>query len=689
METFSRFTSMLLHALESREPTVDLLDSFIDHWKSITNYYVQTTDEHVPVRQTDIPWCLRQMLDILVYEEKQQAQYPGPCMEFLLHQKILETLVTLGKAQYPPGMLQQVLLFFSKLLSQVQQPLLHLTTVYIPVQLIGLCALPGSHTEKEEAQFLLVICSRAKEDQNTLRLVLTLPDQSAARTPTSDQSQSFNHSADKAVLVSQSDSSACSPVQSERSLLWVLMELSKSQKSSVSVKVLQSLLLLIQTSGELLSELTQLGELLSGRLTKVYSLMVLEDGLDPGAVQGWRHIPWSSQYSSPDSPGHMTSFFCWLDFVDHLITEAPQVFSEQVSQCVCDGWMVDVLQPQLLHMCEQVVLVSTSVLCAVVRLVRSPSLLDRLVHFLLRTEMLTETLLRHCDHVNDQISLVSLSLLDELLQKPHRDILDVLLLDFLRGRSYLSPPGQEEPQADSGEDGEDDEDDPFFTDGPAHLSPPCQSGPRTHNDIINSFLCVVPVQVRSGQLLQEGGYESYVHDAHALVTQSQALSLSWDWPVSLPPPTLPSGGDSAFSEGHMIKVLFDRLGRILEQPYDLNLQLTSVLSRLASFRHPLVNEFLLNPYIHLKPGTRTLFSVLIRVMSELMLRIQEVPQLSDRLLDTRKHLLGLDQNTRLDHLTLLRGIVVLEEFCKELAAVAFVKMPLDLDWDQDKDQDQD
>lgn len=30
-------------------------------------------DDNRPVKQTDIPWCLRQMLDILVYEEKQQV----------------------------------------------------------------------------------------------------------------------------------------------------------------------------------------------------------------------------------------------------------------------------------------------------------------------------------------------------------------------------------------------------------------------------------------------------------------------------------------------------------------------------------------------------------------------------------------------------------------------------------------
>lgn len=57
-------------------------------------------DESIPARQTDIPWHLRQMLDILVYEEKQfPAGEAGPCLEYLLQHKVLETLSTLGKAE--------------------------------------------------------------------------------------------------------------------------------------------------------------------------------------------------------------------------------------------------------------------------------------------------------------------------------------------------------------------------------------------------------------------------------------------------------------------------------------------------------------------------------------------------------------------------------------------------------------
>ncbi|KAM4746726.1 FHF complex subunit HOOK-interacting protein 2B [Anableps anableps] len=669
MEMFSKLSGMLLHALETREPTVDLLVSFIDHWKSITNYYIQTTDESRPASQTDIPWRLRQMSDILVYEEKQQdVEDTGPCLEYLLQHKLLETLCTLGKAQYPPGMTQQVLLFFSKLLSQMQKPLLQLVPVYRPVQkLIGLCALPGSCTEKEEAQFLLAVCTRVAQDPHVLRYVLQLPDRQLASS-------------------SQSESSASSPVQSEHGLLWTLLQLSRSQRSGVRLKACEALLLLSclldGSSGELLPAGTQLGELLAGRLQELHSLLPLEE-LDAAELRSWPRPSWRSE-SQPD---HMTKFLAWLDFLDHLTREAPQVLSVQVSQCVRHLWLVETLRPQLLNTCEQSVLVSTSVLCSAVRLVQSPSLLDQLVIFLLRTPSLMELLLQRCDHVSDQISMASLSLVDELLQKPHRDILDTLVLSFLRSRSYLSSPvgGQEDRQPESSDDGEDTqdlEDDPFFSDGfpDDHLPPPHlhqSAAPGSAADIINSFLCLVPVQVRSAHLLQEGGYESYVHDARTLVTQCQSLSLSWDWPPTLPPPTCSSGKEGDFFEGHLLRVLFERLGHILQQPYELNLQLTAILSRLCAFNHPLLDEYLLDPYVHLSPCSRSLFSVLVRVMGELMERIQQVPNLSERLLDTRRHLLGLNRHTGLDHLTLLKGIIVLEEFCKELAAITFVKMPLD------------
>lgn len=66
----------------------------------LTRFPESRLDEDTPAKKTDIPWRLKQMLDILVYEERQQAAgEAGPCLEYLLQHKILETLCTLGKAE--------------------------------------------------------------------------------------------------------------------------------------------------------------------------------------------------------------------------------------------------------------------------------------------------------------------------------------------------------------------------------------------------------------------------------------------------------------------------------------------------------------------------------------------------------------------------------------------------------------
>ncbi|XP_052334547.1 FHF complex subunit HOOK interacting protein 2A-like [Oncorhynchus keta] len=97
------------------------------HWKAITHYYIETSDDKDPVTDTNIPSHLELMLDILTQEESEDT---GPCMEYLLHHKILETVYTLGKADCPPGMKQQVLL------GRIRQPLLPHINVHRPVLII-------------------------------------------------------------------------------------------------------------------------------------------------------------------------------------------------------------------------------------------------------------------------------------------------------------------------------------------------------------------------------------------------------------------------------------------------------------------------------------------------------------------------------------------------------------------------
>ncbi|KAM5264515.1 FHF complex subunit HOOK-interacting protein 2B isoform 2-T2 [Ctenodactylus gundi] len=724
----SRLGALLQEAVGAREPSLDLLQAFIEHWKGITHYYIESTDENTPAKKTDIPWRLKQMLDILVYEEQQQtaAGEAGPCLEYLLQHKILETLCTLGKAEYPPGMRQQVFLFFSRVLAQVQHPLLHYLSVHRPVQkLLRLGGtVPGSLTEKEEVQFTSVLCSKIQQDPELLTYILEgkkiigrkkSSRESAAPSKDIASPKNKDSSPNSApVRGPQLDGEDCGtqavndhlPAETEGSsgghgegnLVTSLLGLCRS-KGRVALKAQENLLLLVSVASPAaatyLAQSSPCCVAIAEHLCQLYrSLPAFLDPTDIAALEGisWRLPSAPSDEASFPGKEALAAFLGWFDYCNHLITEAHMVVADTLAKAVAERLFVGTLQPQLLHVSEQTILTSTALLTAMLRQLRSPVLLQEAMTFLLSTHpgpataednprTLCEHLIGHCDHLSDEISVTTLRLFEELLQKPHEQVIHSLVLCHLEGRLYVA---RGSPEPENYEDNLDLEEDPYFTDGflDSGLQPstkprpaPATSDGRTAvTEIVNSFLCLVPEEAKTSAFLEDTGYDTYVHDAYGLFQECSARVMPWGWPRG-PSPVDPHEPERPFFEGPFLQVLFDRMARILDQPYSLNLQVTSVLSRLALFPHPHIHEYLLDPYISLAPGCRSLFSVLVRVIGDLMQRIQRVPQFPGKLLLVRRQLMGQVPGEQLDHQTLLQGVVVLEEFCKELAAIAFVKFP--------------
>ncbi|XP_004630693.1 protein FAM160B2 isoform X2 [Octodon degus] len=725
----SRLGALLQEAVGAREPSIDLLQAFVEHWKGITHYYIESTDENTPAKKTDIPWRLKQMLDILVYEEQQQsaAGEAGPCLEYLLQHKILETLCTLGKAEYPPGMRQQVFQFFSKVLAQVQHPLLHYLSVHRPVQkLLRLGgAVPGSLTEKEEVQFTSVLCSKIQQDPELLTYILEgkkiIGKKKSSRESTALSKDTASHrdkdccqncAPDRAPQLDGEcsgaqalDSHLPAPVETEgpdgpgeSNLITTLLGLCKSKKGRVALKAQENLLLLVgvasPAAATYLAQSSACCAEISEHLCQLYrSLPAFLDPADIAALEGisWRLPSAPSDEASFPGKEALAAFLGWFDYCDHLITEAHTVVADVLAKAVAERLFVDALQPQLLHVSEQSILTSTALLTAMLRQLRSPILLQEAVTFLLGSHRqpaatedsprtLCDHLIGHCDHLSDEISIATLRLFEELLQKPHEGVIYSLVLCNLEGRLYVA---RSSPEPENYEDTVDLEEDPYFTDGfdsglqpsvKPRQAPATLDGKTAVTEIVNSFLCLVPEEAKTSAFLEETGYDTYVHDAYGLFQECSSRVALWGWPQT-PTPLDPHEPERPFFEGHFLGVLFNRIARILDQPYSLNLQVTSVLSRLALFPHPHIHEYLLDPYINLAPGCRSLFSVLVRVIGDLMQRIQRIPQFPGKLLLVRKQLMGQVPGEQLDHQTLLQGVVVLEEFCKELAAIAFVKFP--------------
>ncbi|XP_058841370.1 FHF complex subunit HOOK interacting protein 2A-like isoform X3 [Acipenser ruthenus] len=572
---FSKFTSILQHAVEALAPSLPLQEDFVYHWKAITHYYIETSDDKAPVTDTNIPSHLEQMLDILIQEENErESGETGPCMEYLLHHKILETLYTLGKADCPPGMKQQVLSFYTKLLGRIRQPLLPHINVHRPVQkLIRLCGeVLTAPTENEEIQFLCIVCAKLKQDPYLVNFFLEVkqdpvlhsyrrqvssqaaettlnkskagasgssipvresisgklkePSASSASdtgqteltgepgAATNNETESTEQTSEEPASVntlhipsqnktaaeesasvntlhipSQNEPAANCPNQ-DYNLVNSLLNLTRSPDGRIVVKACEGLMLLVSlpepAAAKCLTENTALCELLTERLTVFYK--ALPQSMDPLDIETVESVNWGlDAYSGKEDttafPGKraLISFLSWLDYCDQLIKEAQKTAAVTLARYVRERFFVSVMEPQLMQTSEIGILTSTALLNRLIRQVTSGALLQETIYFILGEQREPETLaginsyplrhrlIEHCDHLSDEISIMTLRMFEHLLQKPSEHIIYNLVIRNLEERNYTEykPPCQEDK--DMVENGQiagaiDLEEDPLFTD---------------------------------------------------------------------------------------------------------------------------------------------------------------------------------------------------------------------------------
>lgn len=695
---WSRLGALLQQVVEPHEASQDLQQSFIQHWKGVTQYYLDTSDESCPARNTDIPWRLRQLLDILVFEENEfgsredpvdgessgPASNTGPCMEYLLQHKILETLCTLAKAEYPPGMRQQVLIFFSRLLTKVQRPLLHYINVHRPVQkLISLGGdTVGVTAHKEELQFLISICSKLEKDPSLLCHVLESEHVKSALSAAGEEE----------------GAAASNKHKPKQSLFKAALRLCQcqSQTGRLAVRAREALLGVVRAAQQegparLIAQ-SDLSQQLAQRLCELHNEIPLSThpcDITATEAADWRVEVSSEEYKAmPPELSAVRRFLCWVEYCNCLLKDSHEMVAETIADAITDRYLRGILQEELLHVSELRILRSTSLLSAVLQRLTPSPLTHRLLHFLLGEDrgaekrsdnvpQLRAQLIQRCNHLSDEISLTTLRLFEDLLQFPEEICMYNLVLRNLQSRSYLSAVHEEGRVQDSEAfEGTDElEEDPYFTDGFL------DTGLRLNNEnqgrgresagteqSVRSFLSLVPEEMKSSS----SGFDTYLQDALVQYRSCSQQASSWGWPTSPQPLSAGHSGQDEFYEGLFLQVLLDRLGSILDQPYEVNLQVTSLLTRIALFPHPHSQEYLLNPFINLAPGARTLFSVLVRVVADLAQRSQRISNFQEMLLLVRRQLTGETPAGPLGHETLCKGVVVLEEFCKELAAAACV-----------------
>jgi len=358
-------------------------------------------------------------------------------------------------------------------------------------------------------------------------------------------------------------------------------------------------------------------------------------------------------------------------------------------------------------------------------------------------------LLEFCMAFDDSLALEALRLIDTLLDRPCQPILESLLLNNLQSRAYFQNFSPESSHMNSWSDEEDEREKirrvrqktppssaaAIAASKSASVSCSDQlSGSRTLapanvSKVINKWLFLYPEELRCNDESICSTYEQYVSNAEAQVEATFQSCEGFEWPSEAvsedvavldeeeevddrqrPHSTTESSsntsdasskpeaerrgatkkdGGGGFYEGDFLSMLFDMVENMLENSYDINLQLTAIISKLALLPHPNVHEFLLNPTIPLvegpPPPPRTLYGALEAVLAKGKAASDSVPNLQKKILACKRNLLGSPQvvssplsdkpELSLDEkeTKLIDALIILEEFCKELAAITLVK----------------
>lgn len=690
---FSRFTNALYNAVDALAPPHPLQEDFVWHWKAVTRFYTgKNASNKTPIEITSIPGHLLEMLSILEQEEKEiEVGNIGPCMEYIMQHKLLDTMCILASSDAPPGMKRHMFIFITKMLKIIQHSLIPHVGVYIPIQsFIELCGeVVAGPTESEEMEFLQCICDIISDNPHLVNCFISYGESKSRK----NSVVSVDSDKDKK---QSSDESRC------YSLMSSLLKLYKSPDNEISLKAKECLKTLCScandTAAMTIVQFTSLCQVLCMCIVSLYKSI-------PKIIKTHDlENPDDGEENNKISP-EKRRYLCYLQqlvFVDSIAQTAHPVISDNLSACFKAEFLDACLYSGLVESDNEddLIYVTTLIACSL-RNISSLKLISAFGSFLLgeddkctdysehQVPTIQDILIERCRDSDKSVALAlcNLQLFEELLLRPTQSMLHNLILKYLEGRGYYDITA-----ADSWLQFSDDEVCSRYSDdfSPSSSPTPKESVPTFINRIIESYLALLPDEIKSCDLEEDSGYETYIKEAHGRFMKCLILCEDFDWPQDLCEKEecqLTADDDSSsesqaeadsaswvFYEGPFLSMIFDKLELMLQQPYEINLQLTSIISRLALFAHPLLHEYLLNPLIPYTPDARSLFLVLLKVSEDLQREVPNIRGFKTKIKLTRNALLS-DGNeyATFEESNIMEALIVLEEFCKELAAIAFVK----------------
>lgn len=713
-------------------PDVPPVQDFKHHWDSFLHYY--STKQHSelksePIEATKLTFHLNKMLKLLVEEQSSvpSSHQLTSSMEFLLHQNVLDILVTLCQADSPPGIRPYIFNVFIFLLEKTKYAILPETSCHQPMRrLVLVCTLTkASPTESQEIKFITMLCGKIKRTPDLIHIFLDSNVKDMLVTP-----NSFDTSRQSSGRVSRDGHSvnlvnieklainvkdALASLHSKHLLAAALLNYLDSADYLLSCSAMESLLLISGLESDLAAQALVTGSpfmsVLISRLVTFFTS--IPTTVDPARLEeilvNWLqvHHYHSQDMEDPTFQGRteLLAFFSFVDFLDHLIRVSHSFVAQSLSIEISEQFFERHLEPMLLRgdSSESELLLGLALTSQTWLHIKSDKLAHSFSVWLLGESMpdqpttvthtLRDKLISLCTK-QGVLGLEAIRMFDVLLSSPCPYILDRLVTLNMESRGYHLSSSNPEAIINSWSDVEDEREKLENVSEESKRNARCVTPSRTLapsniHRLVNCWLYLVPDLLRLDEV-RGSGYDQYVADASKQVETVAKECSSFDWPreatggwekseTSSSDSRIEADPSRQWSEGVFLATILDQLAMCLDSDYDSNLQLTSVLSKLAQLPHPHLHEYLLNPTIPLNPGVRTLYTVLKEVLGKAVVKSDSISHFPLKMLGCRRRMLG-DQNSsskevecQPEEQLLLEAILVLDEFCKELAAVTFVK----------------
>ena len=627
------FPHKMLNLLSSVvAPDVPPVRDFRHHWDQFLHYY--STRPHAqlksePIEATNLTFHLNKMLKLLV-EEQAAARSPqgmAPSLEFLLHHNVLDILVTLCQADSPPGIRPYIFNVFIFLLEKVRYALLPETACHQPLRrLVLICTLTkASPTESQEIRFLTILCGKIRAKPDLIHIFLDSSTKDSSVTPnrfdTSRQSSGrVSRGGEEAVDLVNIEKlainvkDALASLQNKHLLAAALLNYIDSADYLLSCTAMESLALVADIDNDLAAKTLVMDSpflpILIGRLTSLY--MALPKDVDPARIEeivvNWVQVH-HFQVPELEEPtfigrAELLALFGFVDYLDQLTRQSHGFVSQSLATEIREQFLVKTIEPKLCSETEADVLLGLALTAQLWVHIKSDKLahsfsvwlLGENIHESAAAHPLKQRVVSRCRE-EGLVGLETVRTLDVLLSSPCQYILDRLVTAQLETRGYHLSSNNPESIINSWSDVEDEREKlENLSESEAmrsvrSVTPSRTLAPSNIHRLVNCWLYLVPDQLKLDEV-RGSGYDQYVTDASKQVETMAKECSSFDWPreatggwdgndASSSDSRVEADPSRFWSEGIFLSTLLDMLSECLDNDYDTNLQLTSVISRLA------------------------------------------------------------------------------------------------------------